>query len=130
MLTPNAFIENMLDGFRNGRSRTQLTLGQLIESLRKMPPDTKISPALTRPHSYRGYYSDLSFMAKEEGEATTAAELLEKCEVALGATFCGYKGGDYFMGPESPLWIAEYGCCGERIMSIGQDGKIETKPEE
>jgi len=47
----------------------------------------------------------------------------------MGKVFQGYKGGDYVMGALTPVWVAEYGCYGERIMSIIETGEIVTEPE-
>ena len=29
----------------------------------------------------------------------------------MGATFEGYKGGDFLMGKNTPLWVANYSYC-------------------
>lgn len=67
--------------------------------------------------SYRGYYSDLSFEPSEEVRSVEdVVKMLEtKC---LGKEFTGYKGGEYFMDENTPIWIAEYGNCGVRIMKL------------
>ena len=50
---------------------------------------------------------------------------------AMGAEFEGYKGGEYIMGANTPLWISEYGeASGTRIMAVNADGTIETSQEE
>lgn len=35
--------------------------------------------------------------------------MLEHAKSALGATFTGYKGGEYTMNEYTDCWIAEYG---------------------
>lgn len=117
-------IEEFLKEEREKRSREGLTLGELIDTLRSMSPDTKVSN-LTFPHSYRGYYTDLAF--EKESGTRLASELLSECESALHRTFCGYKGGEYGMNRETSVWVAEYGCTGERLIRLGSDGTIETK---
>ena len=109
------------------RSETQLTLGELISSLEAMPADALVAD-LRNPHSYRGYYSDLAFEFDPDN-TRTPHELLVECRAAMGATFEGYKGGDFLMGKTTPLWVASYGNCGERLISLQPDGSIETAPE-
>jgi hypothetical protein len=80
------------------------------------------------PHSYRGYYSDLSF--GQSGAPVTVAEFLSDLTKSLGRTFEGYKGGDYVMGDETPLWVAPYGCTGPAIMGARINGEkliLETR---
>lgn len=43
-------------------------------------------------------------------EDATVAELLLALRLADGATFEGYKGGQYLMDQETNLWVSEYGC--------------------
>lgn len=108
------------------RAAIQMTLGKLIERLEAMPPETMIE-GICAPHSYRGYYSDLAF---ERGEKVTAAKALETCRGCMGEVFEGYKGGDFQMGRNTPVWLASYGCCGPKIMAIRDDGTLELKEYE
>ena len=34
------------------------------------------------------------------------------------------------MGESTPIWIADYGCCGVKIMAINNDGSIETAEDD
>ena len=109
----------------NERSSYHLTLGELIDKL--SPHEGK---NLTVPFkdldSYRGYYCDLS---AEPGESPLD-EFLDKARKAIGSTFTGYKGGDYVMTKNTPLWVAEYGCTGSALIDVKvEDGevRIETK---
>lgn len=112
------FIDVMSEADRRTRSNYHLTLGAAIKALEQAPPDAVVefsdggSPGA--PNSYRGYYSDLSF---EGGDKITAAQFLEVCRSALGATFEGYKGGDFRMEEKTPLWAAAYGCCGPAVIA-------------
>lgn len=56
--------------------------------------------------SYRGYYEQLAI---EPGEVTTAGELASALDAAVGATFYGYKGGNYTMSRNTPVWFSGYG---------------------
>lgn len=115
-----SLVNAMSDGWRKDRSRYHLTLGQLIEKLKTMAPELVVQfdegghPCSA--HSYRGYYSDLSF--ESSAESVTVAQFPPFVEACLGNTYEGYKGGDYTMGLETPLWTAPYGCCGRAIMGI------------
>jgi hypothetical protein len=117
-------FERSYDIIEEERSQEGLTLGELIDTLRSMPPDTKVSN-LTYPHSYRGYYTDLAF--EKKSGTRLACELLFECESALESTFYGYRGGEYGMNMETSVWIADYGSTGERLIGLGPDGTIETK---
>lgn len=119
-----AFFDGISKQHEQTRASTQMTLGKMIDVLEMMDPGTEID--LHGPHSYRGYYSDLAF---EVGEPITAAALLKICRDSMGEVFEGYKGGDFVMGRNTPIWVADYGCCGERIMKIKQDGEVITSPE-
>lgn len=108
-------IQKLFDAFkktaRDTRSRYQLTLGGMIKRLDELPADMPIEyenggyPA--DPHSYRGYYSDLSF--ETESGLSTVAQISALLKTALGKTFEGYKGGDFVMGEDTPLWSSTYG---------------------
>lgn len=109
------------------RAETQMTLGKLIAALEAMQADADIA-GLVDPHSYRGYYSDLAFVPVEG--VVKAGELLQSCKAAMGREFIGYKGGEFLMGENTPVWVAHYGSCGLRLMAINSDGSLETEEEE
>lgn len=48
----------------------------------------------------------------------------------MGRVFSGWKGGDYVMGALTPLWVAEKGCCGQKLMAVRADGEIETAEDD
>jgi hypothetical protein len=58
--------------------------------------------------SYRGFYEDLAVEPVEDGERTVA-DFLKACEAAVGATYCGYKGGKYTMNANATVWVSRYG---------------------
>ena len=107
----------------NNRAKSQMTLGGLISILKTLPDEFKIT-GLTYPHSYRGYYSDLAF--ELSNDKMYARDFLKICEKCVGDTFEGYKGGDNTMSENTPVWIAEWGCSGNKFVKINNDGKIET----
>jgi hypothetical protein len=117
-----ALVDGLSVQWQRERAETQITLGKMIEVLDAMSSDVKLN-GISNPHSYRGYYNDLAF---EPGEGkTTAVDALAMCRAAMGQVFEGYKGGDFVMGALTPLWLANYGCCGKKIMAIHQDGTFE-----
>jgi len=115
------------------RSRYHLTLGKLIEKLSESGVDQPVtfdrggSPG--EFGSYRGHYSDL-YMEVEEAPVTSF-DLLARAKAALGATYEGYKGGDFTMGKDTPLWRATYSHCGEAVIGIrNTDTSIELITKE
>ena len=118
-----AMIDGMSAAWQRDRAATQMTLGGLIATLEALPHDTDISE-IGHPHSYRGYYCDLAF--EQTGGSIKASDLLALCKSIMGRVFAGYKGGDYMMGANTPIWIANYGDCGVKIMSLRADGTFET----
>lgn len=80
-----------------------------------------------RPHSYRGYYSCVAFELKDN---ITVEEMLESAKSALGATFVGYKGGEYKMDNSTDVYLAEYGRLGKKLdrsYSVTCLGTLEKK---
>ncbi len=104
---------------RVARKDYHVSLGALTKALRENP-DGRVSTddgrGLGEEHSYRGYYSDLSF--EPEGTSSSVAEVLAACERALKNTYEGYKGGDYTYADDTPLWLAPYGCTGPAIVAL------------
>jgi hypothetical protein len=97
---------------RETRSKYHLTLSELIEKLeeanKELPVKYIDEGTPLGMYSYRGYYSDLCF---SDGDYTVNVGLfLDSLKKnAINKTFVGYKGGDFLMGPETPLWRSIYG---------------------
>ena len=113
-------LKILSDGLRLGRQRYHLSLGELIDRLKKMPEDRPVI-CDTGQHpgkfmSYRGCYEDLA--VEPTDEKITAGKLLNHAEQALGNTFEGYKGGSYTMTEDTPLWLAPYGNTGPAIIGM------------
>ena len=123
MNTLQYLIDGMLQQWQKERAETQMTLGKIIKRLKELPQDMKIS-GLGELASYRGYYIDLAF--EPDVKEKTVSELLTECQSAMGKVFVGYGGGEYMMGELTPLWVAPYGRCGKKLMSINDDGTIDT----
>lgn len=121
-------LQAMVDAWgaaaQKARSGTQMTLGRLIGELEALPPD-RLIVGLGKPMSYRGYYCDLAFDPTDAPEPVSA--LLARCRNAMGKVFEGYKGGDYMMGATTPVWVARYGDCGDRLMSLDTSGDVVSR---
>lgn len=115
-------IDGLSQQWQKERAEDQMTLGKLIDELFVMDP-TKEVHAIKEPHSYRGYYVDLAFET-ESGETMPAIKALEIAKSCMGEVFEGYKGGDYQMGRNTPVWSANYGCCGLKIMGFDESGNL------
>jgi len=90
-----------------------IKLGELIKKLEAMPQDANVYFDFGRlvPHgvdSYRGYYDHLA-IGFGDGSPTKVATLLKELKAAVGKTFQGYKGGDFRMSEDTPVWVANYG---------------------
>lgn len=121
MLDIERAINAHMDGLRRERGRYHLTLGAAIRILSEIAPETSATFDIVgtpgKVRSYRGYYSDLAFAPGLE--PTTVGGVLADLQAALGRTFEGYKGGDFLMGEDTPLWVSEYGAVDEvAVMDI------------
>lgn len=89
-----------------------MTLGELIEWLEKQNLNLIVKDGFGSPHSDRGDYSELGFTPVAEAEI---GDMLAHAQSALGATFTGWKGGEFKMGEHTPVYIGKFGECGEEI---------------
>lgn len=103
------------------------TLGELIARLRQEVDHTRrVKVGFHEPHSYRGYYEQLAF---ELATDVTIAEMLAAAESALGATYQGWKGGDYTMTDYTDVWlVAERGDCGETLGAVFLELMLAPEP--
>lgn len=69
--------------------------------------------------SWRGSYAELSLTftfpdhSDKNTEPLTVTAFLELLKGAIGKTYTGYKGGEFVMGRQTPIWVANYGNSGE-----------------
>jgi hypothetical protein len=105
--TPTIVTERVTDA--------PITLGALIDKLAALPPETRIrydvlSLNPTDFASWRGDYSQLA-LGIDAGryDLMTAAKLLKLAQDANGATFQGWKGGDFVMNRETQIWVGNPG---------------------
>lgn len=93
-------------------SEKQITLGELINTLKRKDPETEVTFDFVhfRPtgvHSYRGYYEDLA-IGYESGSECKVGTLLAKLIEANGKDFTGYKGGEFMMHRDTVVWVANH----------------------
>jgi len=114
-----------------------LTLGELISKLEKTTDKTSKNKGVyfdfchTVPigiGSYRGYYDQLAIEwgggnnRGVEGELNLL-EFIKLLKETEGKTFEGYKGGQFKMGLETPVWVANYSCVGDTAIIKVKDFK-------
>lgn len=106
----------------------QITLGQLITEiesfdLRNSSDEFKNvcfdfgSAVPTNLDSWRGSYSELALgykfsgydNTKEHFADITANDLLQELKSAIGKEYTGWKGGDFIMNEDTPVWVANPG---------------------
>ena len=90
-----------------------MTLGELIDTLKSFPKDCLV---FIKPYdlipiefdSYRGYYDQLALNYDINGSCTVE-KLLKLAKKSVKKTFIGYKGGNFLMTKNTPVWISNYG---------------------
>lgn len=126
----------------------QLTLGEMIRKLEAISLTYEDHTGETQPKlvwfdfaqtypcqlsSWRGSYCELAIEfdyngrlggrpRPDEAHHMEAPRLLAMLRSAIGATFTGYKGGDFVMGETTPVWVANYGDSGNTgVVGIRDD---------
>lgn len=125
-------ITNAVKSSRNERMKTssQLTVGELLIKLEAIPNDQKEERQVifafeyafpTGLASWRGNYYELAFTFdfpkydSEKGsytQAPTLSEVISWLKDCIGKQYTGYKGGEFIMEENTPLWVANYGNSG------------------
>lgn len=131
MIDLQKMLNVMMEQKREDRSKYHLTLGKLIKRLEQMPPQQKIltsdGQGIKGLSSYRGYYSDLA-LHPVGGPVWTAAQLLREAQAVINTELTGYKGGEFLMTKDTPLWLASYGNSGgPAIVDLASDGTLITR---
>jgi hypothetical protein len=117
------------------RNSDQLTLGELIERITKIKEkykEEKDEPIVkydfeylfpTELMSWRGSYAELALNFETTGKYMSVSAFLKMLQDAVGATFEGYKGGDFVMNENTPIWVANYGNSGNTAIIDVLDSK-------
>lgn len=110
-------FDNAVEAKRANDMKTseQLMLGEMILAL--MTVQNKGLPVVFDDgvwwpvdlDSWRGSYRELALSYTKEEEKWSVACVLKTLQDAVGETFQGYKGGDFLMGKNTPVWVATYG---------------------
>jgi len=100
------------------KTSAQLTLGELIIKMEGKSGDKPVvfddgKHFPTYLGSWRGDYCELAlgYNVYEDEKPMNGADFAEKLKKAVGATYQGYKGGDFTMGKTTPVWVANNGEC-------------------
>lgn len=90
-----------------------MNLDELTETLQRdlaARGDRVVGQGFADPDSYRGFYEQLAFAPARN---VTVSSMLEHARRADGATFHGWKGGEYTMYGSTTVHLAHRGECGE-----------------
>ena len=95
----------------------EYNIGMLLKDLepyKNLPIDVKFDDG-TSPNqlmSWRGRYNCLALEYYRENDChMTASVFYNAVKEAIGQTFRGYKGGDFLMDENTPIYKANYGEC-------------------
>lgn len=120
------YLDNAVKAGRAESMKTsdQLTLGEIILKIEPYVPKEKEKKekgedeaivvydfGYFKPktiNSWRGSYAELALDHSEGEEALTVLEFYDLLKETVGKTFTGYKGGDFLMGKNTPVWVANY----------------------
>ena len=100
---------------RANRPEGQMDLGGFVDALESIADKSKevvFDFCSLRPLgfiSWRGIYADLALEYTHEGSAPTVASVLDMANATIGTVLEGYKGGDFRMDQQTPLWVDNYG---------------------
>ena len=90
-----------------------MTLSELIDYLEKADQSKIVPVGFDKAYSYRGDYSELAF---RQANNVPVTRMLQVAKGALGATFQGYKGGQYTMDDYALVHLTPSESeCGEEI---------------
>jgi len=110
-------IQGLMDSVREmarkDRSQYHITLGEMSSILENHDGQVtfKCGDSITsvaNPHSYRGYYSDLS-LETVEPHYMAGEDLLNMLKGVYDTELTGWKGGDYRMKFDTPIWVSAEG---------------------
>ena len=79
---------------------------ELIQWLEKQDPELVVPHGFGEPDSYRGDFSEVAFTPEDN---VSFGDMLACAKAALGATFEGYKGGEFTMDEYTECYIAKWG---------------------
>lgn len=110
--------EQIMQEARNQRVQEtgQLTLGQLIRKLRTAGDNKEVVFDFGGFYpvgfiSWRGIYRELALTYADHNNngPMRIGDFLSLCEETVGQEFYGYKGGEFVMDHNTPIWVDNYG---------------------
>lgn len=117
------------------RIERTMTLGELIKELEQCDQDktVKFDFGYFKPvsfDSWRGDYSCLALSYEDGGKDIKVSELLKLAKATNGAKFTGWKGGEFLMGLNTPVWVDNAGESSTtallQLIDVGYQIIIET----
>jgi hypothetical protein len=111
-------IYDALSAAMNANEYGAVTLGQLIDTLAAADQAHVVEDGFGEPMSWRGVYAFVGFSPVRNA---VVADMLNWARSAVGATFEGYKGGDFTMTRDTPCFISSYGETGGDDAAITQE---------
>ncbi len=100
----------------------QLDLDEIVARLSREPRARRVPVGFHGPHSYRGTYSEVAFCVTTD---VTVGEMLDAAHSAIGAVYEGWKGGEYRMEGDTPVWLVQdVGDCGETLGAVLLDALL------
>ena len=96
----------------------QLTLGEMILKVEHLLTTKKGDESVvydfgylfpTEIDSWRGSYSELALDYKTDGNRKSLTDFCSMLKGAVGKEFTGYKGGEFIMNKNTPVWVSNYG---------------------
>lgn len=154
-VVPSALVGSMIVEARDTvaekvarRKPGQLNIAQLVAELDGCDSNKPVYAAfdgssvlapLYGVDSYRGYYEQLAIdpgsqEKLDKAGPTRCIDMAQTLLEALNRTFYGYKGGEFSMFDETPVWVSEYGrASGDMVVGVEEKADmvvIFTKKEE
>ncbi len=117
-----SYIENAVAASRAKTlaNSDQLTLGELILKLEPIVAKQKDRTDEATVHydfeylfpnsidSWRGSYAELALNYMVDGTPMKVTDFYNMLKETVGKEFTGYKGGEYIMSRQTPIWVANY----------------------
>jgi hypothetical protein len=126
-------IQKAVQGMRSDRfsKSDQLSLGEIVLMLDAIDGKNArvcllIDDTIKTPvnlDSWRGSYNELAIDYDDSVKGMSFKKFHKMMNDAIGETFTGYKGGEYTMNRQTPVWAAHYGESGkDGVCKITKEG--------
>jgi len=107
------------------KTPNQIRVKDLLKFFKDKPDlyvgiDKTILGLTSNLHSYRGYYEDIALEYMPYQRPIHVSNIVWQLEYQIGEFFPGYKGGEYKLTKNSPVWISDYRSIGMAVTGIKQ----------